>query len=213
MVAKPFGWHTAAQCTIKVGSDYLFLRKHFHLGTGGRLLSDLVKTHNPEPPVTPTITAFRSSPDRGRSLARDMHVRWALEEVGQSHEMRLVSFPAMKQPAHLALHPFGQISTYEEGDLHLFESGAIVLHIAERHPGLLPDDSKARGRAISWIFAALLTVQMPIVEREAFIFAEKNRSWFNERLPMLDDRVRVRLNGEQPEDIWIACVRVAGTPA
>ena len=87
--------------------------------------------------MTITITAFERSPDRGQGLARDTRVRWALEEVGQPYEVRLVSFRAMKEPAHLALHPFGQIPTYEEGDLALFETGAIVFHIAERHAGLL----------------------------------------------------------------------------
>jgi glutathione S-transferase len=143
--------------------------------------------------VTPTITAFESSPDRGRGLARDMAVRWTLEEVGQPYDVRLVSFAAMKQPAHIALQPFGQIPTYEEGDLALFESGAIVLHIAERHPGLLPGDANGRARAIAWMFAALTTVQAPIVERESFILMEKDKSWFEERLPILDERVRTRL--------------------
>src|SRR6187431_3045178 len=133
--------------------------------------------------MTPTITAFERSPDRGRGLARDMRVRWAFEEVGQPYQVRLVSFQAMKEPAHRALHPFGQIPTYEEGDLALFESGAIVLHLAERHAGLLPDDANARARAIAWMFAALTTVQEPIVEREAFILMEKDKSWFTERLP------------------------------
>jgi glutathione S-transferase len=122
-----------------------------------------------------------------------MGVRWALEEVGQPYDVRLVSFAEMKQPAHLALQPFGQIPTYAEGDLALFESGAIVLHIAERHPGLLPHDTNARARAIAWMFAAMATVQPPIVEREAAILLEKDNSWFEERLPILDDRVRVRL--------------------
>jgi len=143
--------------------------------------------------MTPTITAFESSPDRGRGLARDMAVRWALEEVGQPYDVRLVSFAAMKQPAHLALQPFGQIPTYEEGDLALFESGAIVLRLAGRHPGLLPDDADARARAIAWMFAALVTVQQPIVEREAFILMERDKPWFAERLPILDGRVRDRL--------------------
>jgi len=143
--------------------------------------------------MTPNITAFESSPDRGRGLARDMTVRWAFEEVGQPYDVRLVSFKAMKQPAHLALQPFGQIPTYEEGDLALFESGAIVLHISERHPGLLPEDANARARAIAWMFAAHATMQPPIVEREASILMEKEKSWFAERLPILDDRVRVRL--------------------
>lgn len=117
------------------------------------------------PSTTPTITAFERSPDRGRGLARDMRVRWALEEAGQPYDVRLVSFKAMKEPAHTAIHPFGQIPTYEEGDLALFESGAIVLHIAERYSGLLPGDSNARARAIAWMFAALNTVEPPIIER------------------------------------------------
>ena len=114
--------------------------------------------------MTITITAFERSPDGGKGLARDTRVRWALEEVGQPYEVRLVSFRAMKEPAHLALHPFGQIPTYEEGDLALFETGAIVFHIAERHAGLLPDDANARARAITWMFAALNTVEPPILE-------------------------------------------------
>ena len=114
--------------------------------------------------MTPTITAFESSPDRGRGLARDMRVRWALEEVGQPYDVRLLSFAAMKEPAHLALHPFGQIPTYEKDGLALFETGAIVFHIAERHAGLLPDDANARARAITWMFAALSTVEPPILE-------------------------------------------------
>jgi glutathione S-transferase len=143
--------------------------------------------------MTPTITAFESSPDRGRGLARDMRVRWALEEVGQPYDVRLVSFAEMKEPAHLALHPFGQIPTYEEGDLALFESGAILLHVAERHPGLLPKDPNARARAIAWVFAALDTVEPPIVERSMATILERDKSWYAERLLMLDQRVRVRL--------------------
>ena len=143
--------------------------------------------------MPPTITAFERSPDRGQGLARDMRVRWALEEVGQPYDVRLVSFKAMKQPEHLALQPFGQIPTYEEGDLALFESGAIVLHIANQHPGLLPDDANARARAIAWMFAAHATMQPPIVEREAAILMEKDKSWFAERLPILDERVSTRL--------------------
>ena len=143
--------------------------------------------------MPPTITAFERSPDRGRGLARDMRVRWALEEVGQPYDIRLLSFRAMKEPAHLALHPFGQIPTYEEGDLALFESGAIVFHIAERHAGLLPDDAHARARAITWMFAALNTVEPPIVELEQAPYAEGDKPWYAERLPMLEDRVRNRL--------------------
>ncbi len=143
--------------------------------------------------MRPTITAFARSPDRGKGLARDMRVRWALEEVGQPYDVRLLSFAEMKEPAHRALHPFGQIPTYEEGDLSLFESGAIILHIAERHSGLLPDDAHARARAINWMFAALNTVEPPIVERTMATLVERDKPWYEERLPLLDDNVRVRL--------------------
>jgi glutathione S-transferase len=143
--------------------------------------------------MTPTITAFERSPDGGRGLARDMRVRWALEEVGQPYEVRLVSFGAMKEPAHRALHPFGQIPTYEEGDLALFESGAIVFHIAERHAGLLPDDANARARAITWMFAALNTVEPPILDLQAARLLEGDKPWYEQRLPVVKDRVRARL--------------------
>lgn len=99
--------------------------------------------------MIPTITAFERSPDGGSGQARDMRVRWALEEVGQPYDVRLLSFGAMKEPAHLAVNPFGQIPTYEEGDLCLFESGSIVFRIAERHAGLLPEDANARARAVA----------------------------------------------------------------
>jgi glutathione S-transferase len=143
--------------------------------------------------MTPTITAFARSPDRGRGLARDMRVRWALEEVGQPYEVRLLSFTEMKEPAHRALHPFGQIPTYEEGDLALFESGAIILHIAERHAGLLPDDAIARARAITWMFAALNTVEPPILDLTIAKIVESDKPWAEQRLPVVRDRLRDRL--------------------
>jgi glutathione S-transferase len=143
--------------------------------------------------MTPTITAFEQSPDRGKGLARDMRVRWALEEVGQPYDVRLVSFSEMKGPAHCMLHPFGQIPTYEEGDLALFESGAIVLHLAERHAGLLPDDANARARAITWIFAALSTVEPAILELTIARIVEGDKPWSKDRLPLVKDRVRERL--------------------
>ncbi|XNY04045.1 glutathione S-transferase family protein (plasmid) [Sinorhizobium meliloti] len=142
--------------------------------------------------MTITITAFERSPDGGQGMARDMRVRWALEEVGQPYGVRLLSFKAMKEPAHLALHPFGQIPTYQEGDLALFESGAIVFHIAERHAGLLPDDANARARAITWMFAALNTVEPPIVDREVAEYLE-DETWYEQRLPFIDERIRKRL--------------------
>ena len=145
------------------------------------------------PSLPPVITAFEQSPDRGRGLARDMRVRWALEEADQPYEVRLVSFDAMKEPAHRALHPFGQIPTYEEGPLTLFESGAIVFHIAQHHAGLLPEEANTRARAISWMFAALNTVEPPILDLQTIKFLERDKSWYQARLPMVENRIRDRL--------------------
>jgi glutathione S-transferase len=143
--------------------------------------------------MTPTITGFEQSPDRGRGLARDMRVRWAFEEVGQPDEVRLLSFAAMQAPAHRLLHPFGQIPTYEKGDLVLFESGAIVFHIADRHAGLLPEDPNARARAITWMFAALNTLEPPIVDYAIAKLVERGEPWYEQRLPVVLERIRKRL--------------------
>lgn len=143
--------------------------------------------------MTITITAFERSPDGGKGLARDTRVRWALEEAGLDYDVRLVSFAAMKEPAHLAIHPFGQIPTYEEGDLAIFETGAIVLHIAERQGDLLPAEPNARARAKTWIFAALSTIEPPILELQTAKFAEGDKAWTAERVPLVVDRIRARL--------------------
>jgi glutathione S-transferase len=143
--------------------------------------------------MTITITAFERSPDGGMGLARDTRVRWALEEAGQPYQVRPVSFAAMKEPAHLALHPFGQIPTYEEGGLVLFESGAIIFHIASRYTGLLPEEANARARAVSWMFAALNTVEPPILELSIAKFQEGGQPWSKERLPLITERIRTRL--------------------
>src|SRR3954462_10386084 len=148
--------------------------------------------------MTITISAFDRSPDGGKGLARDTRVRCALEEVGQPYEVRRVSFRAMKEPAHLARHPFGQIPTYEEGDLVLFETGAIVFHIAERHAGLLPADADARARAITWMFAALNTVEPPILELGTAKLLEGDKPWSKERVPLVEDPIRARLNQLSP---------------
>ena len=144
--------------------------------------------------MTITITAFERSPDGGKGLARDTRVRWALEEVSQPYEVRLVSFTDMKAPDHLAVHPFGQIPTYEEGSLSLFETGAIVFHLSEHHAGLLPEDSDARARAITWMFAALNTIEPPIIELMTARILEGDRPWAEERLPLIMDRIRVRMS-------------------
>lgn len=143
--------------------------------------------------MTITITAFERSPDGGKGLARDTRVRWALEEVGQTYEVRLVSFQAMKEPAHMALNPFGQIPTYEDGDLVVFETGAIILHIAEQYVGLLPENSNAWTRAITWMFAALNSIEPPILELQTAKFAEGDKPWTPDRLPLIADRIRTML--------------------
>ena len=143
--------------------------------------------------MTPTITAFAASPDRGRGLARDTRIRWAFEEVGQVYDVRLLSFAQLKEPAHLALNPFGQIPTYEDGDVALFETGSILLYLAEQHPGLLSREAGARARAISWMFAAVNTVEPPILELQNAKLAEADKPWAKDRLPLVEERVRVRL--------------------
>jgi glutathione S-transferase len=144
--------------------------------------------------LTITITAFAASPDRGQGLARDTRVRWALEEVGQPYNVRLISFADLKAPAHLALNPFGQIPTYEEGDLTLFESGAIILHLAETRAGLLPDEPNARARAIAWMFAALNSVEPPILDLATARLLERDKPWSEARMPLILDRLRARLD-------------------
>ena len=171
--------------------------------------------------MTIIITAFERSPDGGKGLARDTRVRWALEEAGQPYQVRLVSFAAMKEPAHLALHPFGQIPTYEEGDLALFETGSIVFHIAERHAGLLPEDDYARARAITWMFAALNTVEPPILELATAKLLEGDKPWSKQRMPLVEGRVRGRLDSTagdptppgirfRTQCLFWSCIRAAG---
>lgn len=143
--------------------------------------------------MTITISAFERSPDGGKGLARDTRVRWALEEVGQPYEVRLLSFAALKEKSYLNIHPFGQIPTYEDGDLVIFETGAIVLHIAEQYAGLLPEDAKAKSRAISWIFAALNTIEPPILDLSIAKVLENDKAWSEQRLPLVKDRVRNKL--------------------
>jgi glutathione S-transferase len=144
--------------------------------------------------LAPTITAFEKSPDRGAGLARDTRVRWAFEEVNQPYDVRLVSFKELKEPAHRALQPFGQIPTYEEGDLVLFETGAIVFHIAAHHAGLLPTDANARARAIAWMFAAINSVEPPILELSIARIQEADKPWAKERMPLVVERLRNRVN-------------------
>lgn len=146
---------------------------------------------NPESGVE--ITAFDWVPDFAKGLVRDLRVRWALEETGQDYRVRYLSQGDQKQPSHRALQPFGQAPTYEAGDLALFESGAIVLHIAQTHDGLLPEDSAARARAVEWIFAALNTVEIPISDFALVDIFEADEPWSAPRRPAVVERVGERL--------------------
>lgn len=139
------------------------------------------------------LTAFADSPDRGRGLARDFRVRWAIEELGQTCDVRLVSFAELKTPEYQALHPFGQIPTWQDDGLELFESGAVVLHLAQQHRGLLPEGKTGRARAMAWVFAALDTVEPPIWDWDLARMVERNKPWHAERQPMLESRIHKRL--------------------
>ncbi len=139
------------------------------------------------------LAAFSDSPDRGRGLARDFRVRWALEELGQSCDVRLVSFADLKTPEYRALHPFGQIPTWQKDGHELFESGAIALHLAQQHQGLLPEDKAGCARAMAWVFAALDTVEPPIWDWDLARMVERNKPWHAERQPMLEARIHKRL--------------------
>lgn len=161
----------------------------------------------------PIITAFATSPDRGRGLARDMTVRWALEEVGLAYDVELLTFAEMKEERHLAHQPFGQIPTYQEGDLRLFESGAIVLEIARKHAGLLPLEPNSQARAIAWMFAAQATVEPNITEFENACFFEQDVPWQQDHLALVECRLLKRL--EQVADAladreWLEGVFTAG---
>ena len=142
----------------------------------------------------PLVTGYDWAPDRGRGLVRDMRVRWALEEVGQPYDVRYLHWGQQKEPAHRARHPFGQVPTYEEDGLVLFESGAIVLHIGESRPGLFPDDPSGRARAIEWMFAALNTVEPVIWDLTMAKVIEGDQDWSKARLPGVMARLRQRLD-------------------
>ncbi|OBX36144.1 disulfide-bond oxidoreductase YfcG [Halomonas elongata] len=147
-----------------------------------------------KPAMTITITAFDWVPKDARGLVRDLRVRWALEEVGMPYDVRYLSLRDAKEPAHRSLQPFGQVPTYEENSLALFESGAIILHIAESYSGLLPDDAHGRARAISWMFAAVDTVEVPMWDYAMATILEGDKDWTKARLPIIEERIRVRVS-------------------
>lgn len=140
-----------------------------------------------------TITAFDWVPPFAQGQVRDLRVRWALEEIGERYDVRYLSQGEQKQPPHRARTPFGQVPTLEDGDLTLFESGAILLHLAGTCPGLFPADTKARARATEWMFAALNTVEPPIMDLSIVDIFEADKPWSKPRRPSVEKRVRERL--------------------
>lgn len=178
--------------------------------------------------MEPIVSVFDTSPDGGRGLARDMPVRWALEEAGRSYGIRLMSFTALKEAEYLARQPFGQIPVFEEGDLVLFESGAIVLQIAQVCPALLPAEPAPRARAAMWMFAALNTIEPPVWDYDMAGFFDRGKPWQAERSAMLEQQLRTRLGqlakrvGDAPwlegeftaGDLMMICVlrRIADAP-
>jgi glutathione S-transferase len=144
--------------------------------------------------MKPTITAFDWVPDFARGQVRDLRVRWALEEVGEEYDVLYLSQGAQKEPLHRTRQPFGQVPTYEEGDLILFESGAIVHHVASTRAGLLPADPAARARAVEWMFAALNTVEPPMMDHAIATLFEAGDPWSKPRLPAIMARLDERLS-------------------
>jgi glutathione S-transferase len=141
----------------------------------------------------PTITAFDWVPPFAQGQVRDLRVRWALEEVGEPYDVHYLKSGEQKEPAHRALQPFGQVPTFEDGDVTLFESGAIVLHIAERYGTLLPDSLPARARAIEWMFAALNSVEPSIMDLSFVNIFERDKPWSAPRRGSVEQRIDQRL--------------------
>lgn len=156
--------------------------------------------------MKPVITAFDWVPDFARGQVRDLRVRWALEEVGQPYDVVYLPQGAQKHPPHRARQPFGQVPTYQLGDLTLFESGAIVQHIADTHAGLFPADANARARAIEWMYAALNTVEPPIMDHAIATLFQAGKPWSKPRLPSVIQRIDERfaeLSNRLGERTWL----------
>lgn len=143
--------------------------------------------------MTVIITAFDWVPDFAKGQVRDLRVRWALEEVGEDYDVRYLRQGEQKEAGHRNRQPYGQVPTLEEGDLTLFESGAIVHHIASTRPGLLPPDAAGRARTVEWIFAALNTVEPLIMDLSIIDLFEADKPWSKPRRPAVETRIRERL--------------------
>jgi glutathione S-transferase len=144
--------------------------------------------------MTIKVSAFRWVPPLAQGLVRDLRVRWALEEAHLPYEERLIGPVEQKSNEYRGLQPFGQVPAYEEDGLVLFESGAIVMHVAERCEVLLPVDPAARARAKTWMFAALNTIEPPIQNLAEIDLFHSREEWVKSRRPAVEQRVRTRLN-------------------
>ena len=139
------------------------------------------------------VSAFRWVPPFAQGLVRDLRVRWALEEAGVAYEPRLIGPEDQKSESYRGLQPFGQVPAYEEDGLVLFESGAIVLHVAERSEALMPSDPRARARTKTWMFAALNTIEPQIQKLAEIDLFNADQEWAKLRRPAVVDAVKARL--------------------
>ena len=148
-------------------------------------------------PIDPTasaeITAFRWVPDFAAGLVRDLRIRWALEEIGRPYRVRLLDALNPRPADYFLEQPFGQVPAYRDDDVHLFESGAILIHLGLGDERLLPADANGRGRAIAWLVAALNSVEPAILELSAIDLFHRGQDWTRERRPQVIDKIRERL--------------------
>lgn len=142
-----------------------------------------------------TCYAFAAVPPFAQGLVRDLRVRWALEEAGLAYEVKLVGGGpgTMSREDYRKLQPFGQIPALEDGALTLFESGAIVLYVAEHSPALLPRDPWARARVVQWAFGALNTIEVAVQKLAELDLFHPGEDWAKERRPAAVEFVRTRL--------------------
>jgi glutathione S-transferase len=140
------------------------------------------------------VSAFRWVPPFAQGLVRDLRVRWALEEAGLAYETRLIGREDQSTESYRSLQPFGQVPAYEEDGLVMFESGAIVLHIAERSDALMPAEASARERVKTWMFAALNSVEPAIQNLAEIDLFNANEEWAKMRRPAVVERVKARLS-------------------
>ena len=139
------------------------------------------------------VSAFKWVPPFARGLVRDLRVRWALEEAGVPYRVRLIDFDDRETAAYRALQPFGQVPAYHDGELSMFESGAIVLHIAAGAPALMPTDAGGQARATTWLFAALNSIEPPIQNLAELDLFNADQEWARLRRPGLVAFVEQRL--------------------